>query len=327
MHRPTRRHVLAAGLGAAAAPLAGPARAQWAPSRQMTIVVPWAPGGTTDILARVVAENLRAALGQNVLVENRAGASGNIGSDLVAKAAPDGHTILFGTMSTHVMNAALLSSMPFDGVGDFTPLAKIGFATNTMVVHPSVPAQNVASFVEYVKASPGRIPYASAGAGSTNHICAALFERMTGTEMIHVPYRGGAPAVTDTVGGRTQLFFTAATQSLPHARAGRLRMLAVTEGRRTPLLPDIPTVGETVPGYEMAVWYGAFGPKGLAPEVAERLHAAIVGVMQLPEVKQRMADIGVEVLSETRESFARDLRSEAEKWTRVIRELGIRGEG
>lgn len=320
----TRRAVVS---GLATAAVLSSARAQWAPSRPVTIMVPWAPGGTTDILARVVAENLRPLLGQTVIVENRAGASGNIGSDVVARAAPDGHLILFGTMSTHTMNAALMSSMPFDGVADFTPIAKLGFATNTMVVHPSVPAQNVAAFIEYLKANPGKVPYASAGAGSTNHVCAALFERMTGTEMIHVPYRGGAPAVTDTVGGRTQLFFTAATQSLPHVRAGRLRLLAVTEAQRTSLLPDVPTVGETVPGYEMAVWYGAFGPKNMPAEIADRLNAVINQVMASPEVKNRMAEIGVEVLNVSREAFARDLRTEVEKWTRVIRELGIRGEG
>ncbi len=323
-HAITRRTVLGA-VGASA--VLSSARAQWAPTRSVTIMVPWAPGGTTDILARVVAENLRPLLGQTVIVENRAGASGNIGSDVVAKGTPDGHLILFGTMSTHTMNAALMPTMPFDGVADFTPIAKLGFATNTMVVHPSVPVQNVAAFVEYLKANPGKVPYASAGTGSTNHVCAALFERMTGTEMIHVPYRGGAPAVTDTVGGRTQLFFTAATQSLPHVRAGRLRMLAVTEGRRTPLLPDVPTVGETVPGYEMAVWYGAFGPKNMAAEIADRLNAVINRVMVSPEVKGRMAEIGVEVIEESRDSFARDLRTDAEKWTRVIHELGIRSEG
>jgi tripartite-type tricarboxylate transporter receptor subunit TctC len=313
-------------LGAAALAGAGPARAQWAPSRPVTLVVPWAPGGSTDILARVVAEHLRPALGQPVVVENRAGASGNTGSDVVAKAAPDGQTILFGSMSTHAMNAALFPSMPFDGVEDFTPLAKLAYVTNTMVLHPSVPANTVAEFVAWLKERPGQVPYASAGPGSTNHLCAALFERMTGTQMIHVPYRGGAPAVTDTVGGRTMMFVTASTQSLPHVRAGRLKLLAVTEGRRSALLPDVPTVAETVPGYEMAVWYGAFGPKNMPAEIADRYNAEINRVLMLPEVKARMEAIGVEVVNESRQDFARDLRADFAKWTRVIRELGIRGE-
>lgn len=322
----TRRTGLQLVAGAGAGLIARPAAAEWAPSRPVTIMVPWAPGGSTDILARVVAEQLRGPLGQPVVVENRAGASGNIGSDVVAKAAPDGHTILFGSMSTHAMNHALFPSMPFDGVRDFTPIARLAFVLNTMVLHPSVPATNVQEFIDYLKARPGEVPYASAGPGSTNHLCGALFEQMTGTRMVHVPYRGGAPAVTDTVGGRTMMFVTAATQSLPHVRGGRLKMLAVTEGRRSSLLPDVPTVGETVPGYEMAVWYGAFGPARLPAEITERYNTEINRALMLPAVRSRMADIGVEVVNETPQEFGRALVADAEKWGRVIRELGIQGE-
>ncbi|MBK1662675.1 tripartite tricarboxylate transporter substrate binding protein [Paracraurococcus ruber] len=319
---PTRRAALAAPLAAALLPLAG--RAQGAfPSRPITIMVPWAPGGTTDILARTLAEPLRLALGQPVLIENRSGASGNIGSAVVARAAPDGHSILFNAMNTHAMNHALMKDMPFDGVEDFSPIALLGHALNTMVIHPSVPARTVAEFIAHVRANPGRLSYASAGAGSANHLCAAIFLQMAGLDMVHVPYRGGAPAVLDTVAGQVQLFFSAATQTLPHVNAGRLRLLAVTEGRRSALLPDVPTVGETLPGYELAVWYGALGPRGMPAAVVARLNAELNRAIMQTEVKDRMAAIGVEVANDTPEAFGALMRADAARWGRAIRDLGI----
>ena len=310
-------------LAAPAVLLASPLAAQAVFTRPVRLLVPWAPGGTTDILARIVAEPLGQALGQPVLVENRSGASGNVGSDVVAKAVPDGHTLLFGSMSTHAMNHALMRSMPFDGVADFTPLAMLGFAINTMVVHPSVPAQTLAEFIAYARANPDKVAYASAGPGSTNHLSAALLESMTGIRMVHVPYRGGRPAVTDTVAGQTQVLFSAATQTMPHVEAGRLRLLAVTEAARWSRQPSIPTVAEAVPGYEMAVWYGAFGPKGMAPALQQRLNAELNRIMALPEVKDRLAGMGVEVAPESIEAFARRLQADAEKWGALIRRLGI----
>jgi tripartite-type tricarboxylate transporter receptor subunit TctC len=290
----------------------------------VTIIVPWAPGGSTDILARVVAEHLRQSLKQPVIVENRPGASGNIGSAAVARAAADGYTLLFGSMSTHAMNEALFSSMPFNGVDDFTPISLLAFVTNTMVINPSVPAKTVREFIDYAKANPGKIAYASAGAGSTNHLCAALFERMADIKMVHVPYRGGAPAVLDTVAGQTQLLFSAGTQTLEHVNAGKLTLLAVTENKRAALLPDVPTVAETLPGYEMAVWYGAFGPPGLPKDVVARLNGEINRILVLPEVKKKMADIGVEVVNAAPDEFAATLRADADKWGKLIRELGIK---
>src|SRR5262249_1566554 len=210
----------------------GSAQAQAYPERPITLIVPFAAGGSTDILARIVAEHLRQSLKQPVVIENRSGASGNIGTAVVARAAPDGYTFLFNTMSVHTMNHALVASMPFDGVKDFSPIALLAYVTNTMVVHPSLPAKTVRELIDYAKANPGKIAYASAGPGSTNHLCGALFEKMAGVEMLHVPYRGGAPAVADTVAGQTQLFFTAGTQSLPHVKADKLRLLAVTESKR-----------------------------------------------------------------------------------------------
>jgi tripartite-type tricarboxylate transporter receptor subunit TctC len=192
-----------------------------------------------------------------------------------------------------------------------------------MVTHPSVPATTVREFIDYARANPGKIAYASAGAGSTNHLCGALFEKMAGVQMVHVPYRGGAPAVTGTVAGECQLFFTAGTQSLPHVKAGTLRLLAVTEGKRSELLPDVPTVEEIVPGYEMSVWYGAFGPAGMPRPIIDKLNAEISRILFLPEVKQRMADIAVEVAKLTPEELGELTRKDAEKWGRIIKELGI----
>ncbi len=316
----TRRTALAAGLGLAAAPAFAQDRY---PNRPVSIVVPWAAGGTTDILARVLAEPLRRSLGQPFVVENRSGASGNIGSNVVARSRPDGYSLLFGSMSTHAMNDALFNNMPFNGAEDFTAIALLAYVLNTMVIHPSVPANTVPEFIAYCKANPGKVAYASAGLGSTNHLCAAMFERMAGVEMVHVPYRGGAPAVQDTVGGQTQLFFSAGTQTLGHVRAGRLKLLAVTEGRRSSLLPDVPTVAESVPGYEMAVWYGALGPKDMPADLVTQLNAEINKALMQPEVKDRMAAIGVEVVNESADAFGRTVRADAEKWGRVIRELGI----
>ena len=323
MTAPSRRTILAGLAGVAAAAPLRDARAAPYPEHAITLVVPFAPGGSTDILARIVAEHLRQALGQPVVVENRSGASGNIGTAIVARSAPDGYTFLFNTMSVHTMNHALFAAMPFDGVNDFSPITLLAYVTNTMVVHPSIPADNVAGFIDYAKANPGKIAYASAGVGSTNHLCGALFEKMAQVSMVHVPYRGGAPAVADTVAGQTQLIFTAGTQSLEHVKAGQLRLLAVTEGKRSPLLPDVPTVAETVPGFEMAVWYAAYGPAGLANEIVARLNAEIGRILFLPDVKQGMADIAVEVAKSSPEELATLTRADADKWGNIIKQLGI----
>jgi tripartite-type tricarboxylate transporter receptor subunit TctC len=301
------------------------ALAAW-PEKPVKIVVPWAPGGSTDILARTVADKLARVLGQPVVVENKAGASGNIGSELVAKAPADGYTLLFGSMSTHAINPALMPSMPFRGVEDFTPIAMLAFVTNTVVVHPSVPVGSLGEFLAYAKANPGKVAYASAGPGSTNHLSAALLEKMAGIRMLHVPYKGGAPAILDTVAGQTQMFVTAGTQSLPHVKAGKLKLLAVTEAKRSALLKDTPTVAETIPGYEMAVWYGAFGPKGMPPELTARLNKEINAIMMLPDVRQKMEAIGVEAVNVTPEQFGAAMRADAEKWGKLVKELGIKSE-
>ncbi|MEY4074489.1 MAG: hypothetical protein RJA29_1846 [Pseudomonadota bacterium] len=302
----------------------GPA---WAyPERPLTLIVPWAAGGSTDILARALAEQLTKSMGQPVIVENRAGASGNVGSALVVKARPDGYTLLVGSMSTHAMNPALMPAMPFRGVDDFTPIALMAQVINTLVVHPSLPVTSVKELIAYAKDHPNRLNYASAGSGSTNHLSAVLFERAAGIEMTHVPYKGGAPAVLDTVGNQTQVMFTAATQSLPHVKSGKLRLLGVTEARRSALLADTPTVGETLPGYELSVWYGLFGPPGLPPELVERLNVATNQAMSDPAVKARMAAMGVDVISTSSTQFVTTLRRDADKYGRLIRDLGIKGD-
>jgi tripartite-type tricarboxylate transporter receptor subunit TctC len=304
---------------------AAQAQPQW-PERPVTIIVPWAPGGSTDILARTLSEQLTRTYGQPFVVENRPGASGNIGSNIVAKAKPDGYTLLVGSMSTHAMNGALFTSMPFRPVEDFTPIALVAYVTNTMVVNASVPAATVPEFIAYARANPGKLAYASAGPGSTNHLSAAMFEKAAGIEMLHVPYKGGAPAVLDTVAGQTQVFFSAGTQTLPHVKSGKLKLLAVTEKERSTLLASTPTVAETLPGYELAVWYGMFGPAGLPRELSVRINAEVNRIMQLPEVKEKMAGIGVEVAKLSTAQFQDILARDTAKYTRLIADLGIKPE-
>ena len=323
MKAPSRRRVLAGVAGLAASASLRSASAAPYPERTVTLIVPFAPGGSTDILARIVSDHLQRSLRQPVIVENRTGASGNIGTAAVARSAPDGYTFLFNTMSVHTMNHALFAAMPFDGVGDFSPITLLAYVTNTLVVHPSVPVTSVRELIDHAKANPGKLAYASAGAGSTNHLCGALFEKMAQVSMVHVPYRGGAPAVADTVAGQTQVFFTAGTQSLEHVKAGKLRLLAVTEGKRSSLLTDVPTVAETLPGFEMAVWYAAYGPAGMPKEIVARLNAEIGRILALPEVKKRMADIAVETAQSSPEELASLTRADADKWGRIIRQLGI----
>ena len=302
-----------------------PVQAAW-PDRTVTLIVPWAPGGSTDILARMLSDYLTRSLGQTFIVENKAGASGNIGSNLVAKAKPDGYTLLVGSMSTHAMNQALFSSMPFEPVDDFTPISLVAFVTNTLVINPKIPVNNVAELIAYAKANPKKLNFASAGAGSTNHISAVLFELAAGIQMTHIPYKGGAPAVLDTVAGQTEVLFGAGTQTLPHVKSGKLKLLAVTESTRSPQLPDTPTVAETLPGYELVVWYGAFGPKDLPKEITERLSTEINRIVALPEVRSKMSAIGVEVVTSTPAGFAKTLQQDAAKFTKLIRELKITAE-
>jgi tripartite-type tricarboxylate transporter receptor subunit TctC len=294
------------------------------PDKPITLIVPWAPGGSTDILARAISQQLTRSMGQTVIVENKPGASGNIGAGMVAKAKPDGYTILIDTMSTLVINPSLMENMPFKGAEDFTPIAILANVINTMVINPSVPAKTVAEFIAYAKANPGKLAYASAGSGSTNHLSAEIFKRASGIDMLHVPYKGGAPAVLDTVANQTQVLFSAGTQTLPHVKSGKLTLLAVTEPKRASLLPDAPAVAETLPGYNMSVWYGAYGPAGMPREIVMRLNAEIAKALAVPEVRARMDAMGVEVISSSPDQHVTTLRQDSERFGKIIKELKIK---
>jgi tripartite-type tricarboxylate transporter receptor subunit TctC len=304
---------------------APPLYAAW-PDKPVRIIVPFAPGGTADILARTISTRLHPVLGQPVVVENRPGAAGNIGAELVAKSKPDGYTLLVNLMNPHVVNQALYKSMPFNGVEDFTPIAMLAAVISTMAIHPSVPAKNVKEFIAVARARPGQIAYASAGTGSSTHLNAAVFEKMAGIRMLHVPYKGGAPAVLDTMTGQTQMIITAATQTLPHAKTGRLRLIGVTRAKRVAMLPDVPAIAETLPGYEAVVWFGAFAPAGLPKDITVRLNAEINKLMSAPDTKSVMENMGVEVINTTPEAFQKKLREEAAHWTNVVRKYGIKAE-
>ena len=296
------------------------------PDKPITLIVPWAPGGSTDIIARAIGQQLTASMGQQVLVENRAGASGNLGASVVAKAKPDGYTVLIDTMTTLAVNPALIASMPFKASEDFTPFALVANVVNTMVVNPSVPAKTVREFIAYAKANPTKLAYASAGNGSTNHLAAEMFKRAAGVEMLHVPYKGGAPAVADTAGNQTQVLFSAGTQTLPHVKAGRLNLLAVTEPQRSALLPDVPTVAETLPGFNMSVWYAAYGPAGMPRALVERLNAEINKALAMPEVRARLGSIGVDVVQSTPEQLASALLKDSERYGKMIKDLNIKAD-
>jgi len=296
------------------------------PNKPIRFIVPWAPGGSTDVLARAVGQKLTESWGQPVLIENRPGASGNLGSDVIAKAAPDGYNILVGSMSTHAMNGALYDKMPFKPVDDFAPVAILAYVTNVLAVHPSVKANTIPEIIAYAKANPGKLNYASAGSGSTNHLSAALFEKMANVQLTHIPYKGGAPAVTDLVGGQVDMLFTGSTNVLAHVKAGKLKLIAVTEARRAKVLPDLPTVAETIPGYEMAVWYGMFAPAGTPPELVNKLNAEVNRIMQLPDVSARMAPLGAEAVARSAPEFSRILKADEVKWNRIIKEVGAKAE-
>lgn len=305
--------------------IAPPLHAAW-PEKPVRIIVPFAPGGSADILARTVSNKLNAVLGQPVIVENRPGAAGNIGTEVVAKSKPDGYTLLVGLMNTHVVNQALYKNMPFDGVEDFTPIAMLAAVISTMAIHPSVPAKNVKEFIAVARSRPGQLAYASAGTGSSTHLNAEVFEKMAGIRMLHVPYKGGAPAVLDTVTGQTQMIITAATQTLPHVKTGRLRLLGVTRAKRVAMLPDVPAIAETLPGYEAVVWFGAFAPAGLPKDITARLNIEINKLMSAPDTKSVMENMGVEIINITSEEFRKKLREEAAHWTNVVRKYGIKAE-
>lgn len=318
----TRRGIWAAAL---AAPALVQAQAQEWPNRPVRIVVPYPPGGPTDIVARVTAVGLQADLGQSFVVENRAGAGGSIGAGEVARAAPDGSTFMVNA-SAHVIVPHLQRNMPFDSLVDFTPVTEIVKVPLILVVNEAVPARSVAELIALVRAQPGRISYASSSIGGAPHLAGELFKLMTRTDMTHVPYRGSGPALQDLLGGTVQVMFDSLASSAAHIRSGRLRALAVTTAARLPANPQLPTVAETVPGYEIATWYGMWGPKNLPPAIAARMQQAVARMAVSPDSAARFTAMGADPIASTPEAFAGFVRTEYERWGRLVRDADIKAE-
>ena len=321
-----RRTALAtlAGLAVGAAVLPASVLAQPAfPSKLITIIVPFSAGGTTDILARIVAQGLTTELGQPVVIDNRPGAGGNIGGLLASKAPADGYTLLMGTVGTHAINASLYKKMPFDPVKDFAPLTRVANVPNLLVANPKQPYKSVKELMAYAKAHPGQVNYASSGSGTSIHLSGELFKSMAKADMVHVPYKGSAPAVTDLLGNQVGIMFDNMPSAIQHVRSGKLIPLAVTTAKRSPELPDVPTIAEAgVPGYEATSWFGMLAPAATPAPIVAKLNAALVKVLAQPDVKKKINDQGAEVYSETPAQFAAFIKSESVKWGKVVRESG-----
>jgi tripartite-type tricarboxylate transporter receptor subunit TctC len=321
-----RRSFLHLAAGAAALPAVSRiARAQAYPSRPVRIVLPFAPGGGADTLARLMGQWLSERLGQQFIVENRPGAGGNVGTEAVVKSPPDGYTLLLaGTPNT--INAMLYDKLNFNFVRDIAPIAAIIRQPLVMAIHPSVPAKTVPEFIAQAKANPGNINMASGGNGTTPHVAGELFKMMTGVNLVHVPYRGAGPALTDLIAGQVQVYFAQMMPSIEYIRAGKLRPLAVTIATRSDALPDIPTVSEFVPGYEASTWAGVGAPKGTPIEIVDKLNNEINAALANPKFKARLADLGATVLPGTPADFGKLIADETEKWGKVIRSANIKVE-
>jgi len=321
---PKRRTLLAlAGAGALAlAPLAAQAQAAF-PSKALTIVVPFSAGGTTDILARVVGQYMAKDLGQPVIVDNRAGAGGNIGAQMVARAAPDGYTLLMGTVGTHAINQSLYKKMAFDPIKDFAPLSRVALVPNLLVANPSQPYKSVKELIAYAKANPGKVSFASSGSGTSIHLSGEMFQQMAGVDMQHIPYKGSAPALTDLLGGQTAIMFDNMPSVIGHVKAGKLRPLAVTTPQRSPALPEVPTIAEAgVPGYSATSWFGLLVPAGTPAPVIAKLNGSILKALADPEVRKKLAEQGAEPHGEKPEQFAEFIRSETAKWGETVKKSG-----
>ena len=304
-----------------------PACAQEYPRKAIRLIVPFAPGGGNDTVARAIAQSAGTSLGQPVVVDNRAGAGGMLGAELAARAPPDGYTLFLGGVSSHAINPNLHAKLPYDPVKDFAPITLIASAPSVLVVNPSLPARTLAEFTALAKASPGRINYASNGNGSSAQLAAVLYESMAGVQMVHVPYKGLAPALVDLLAGEVQAMFSSVVAIVPNIKAGRLRALAVTGKRRAALLPEVPTLDESgVPGYEAGSWYGILAPAGTPQAVVAKLHEAIVRALAQPEVRERLVSEGAEVIGSTPEAFAAHITAELARMGKLIRDAGIRME-
>jgi len=320
------RNLLATIVAGAALGLSPGALGQSYPTKPIKIVVPFAVGGIADTFARVIAQKVTEAWGQPVVVENKAGAGGNIGADLVAKSPPDGYTLVMGSIGTHAVNPHLVKNMPYDAQKDFVPIAHVLEAEGLLVVNPSVAAKSVPELIAAAKSQPGKLSYASAGVGTASHLAGELFKIMAGVDMTHVPYKGNSPAITDVMGGQAQMIFATMPTVIQQAKAGRLRPIAVIGAARAKAVPDIPTVAETLPGFEVGNWVGLFAPAGTPPEIVKRWNAEVQKIMTSADVEPRLEAEGARFVPTTPESFAAFQRSESARWGKMIREAGIKVE-
>lgn len=322
--RPVR--LLAAGACLVVAGLVSlqPVSAQSYPVKPIRIIVPYPPGGTTDILTRLIGQKLTEAWQQQVVIENRAGASGNIGAEAVVRAPGDGYTLLSAS-TVHTVNPSLYSKLAYDPLKDFTAITLLAQVANILVIHPSLPVKTVREFIAFAKKRPGELYFSSAGNGSAPHLTAEMFKTRTGVNIVHVPYKGAAPAMTDLLAGHVVLTFATAPSAVPYVQADRLRALGVSSATRIPALPDVPTIAEAgVPGYEAVGWNGLTGPPGMAPAVIDKLNGEIVKMLRAPETIKRLADLGLETRTSTPSEFADFMKAEVVKWAKVVRDSGVK---
>jgi tripartite-type tricarboxylate transporter receptor subunit TctC len=320
--------ILRSALAASALALASAGQGALAadyPEKPVRLVVPFPPGGGADNLARLIMPKVAHALGQSIVIENKPGAGGNVGAEYVARAAPDGYTLLYGTNGTHSINASLYRNLRFDPIKDFAPISRMTEIAAMLVVNPKLPVNSVAELIRYAKGHPGQLNFASAGNGTTSHLAGELFKTMAGIDIVHVPYRGGALAVTDLIGGQVQMMIDVMPNAYPLAKDGRVRGLAVSTARRFPGAPDYPTIAESgVPGFEASAWDGVFAPAGTPEPVIARLNAAIRQALEDPEIIDALRARGARPVPGTPESFARHIASSSEKWAKVVRASGAK---
>lgn len=302
----------------------GAAHAQY-PTKPIKIVVPFPAGGTTDILARAVAADLQKAFGQAVVVENKAGAGGNIGSDSVAKSSPDGYTLLMGTVGTHAINVSLYPKMPYDAVKDFAPVSLVAGVPNVLVAWPSFPVNSVKDLVDAAKKAPDKITFASSGSGTSIHLSGELFKQLAGVQMTHVPYKGSSAALPDVISGQVNVMFDNAPSVIQHIRGGKLKAIAVTSDKRSPALPGVPTIAESgLPGFEASSWFGVLAPAATPKDIVDKLSGAIAKSLQTPEMKERLAGQGAVAVGNTPEQFSAHIKSEIDKWSKVVKASGAK---
>ncbi len=297
------------------------AYAQTWPTKPVRFIVPFTPGGGNDTIARLIGQKLSGSLGQQVIIDNRAGAGGTIGAEAAARAAPDGYTMFLAGVATHGINPNLRKKLPYDPVKDFEPVSLIAQAPLLVVVHPSLPARNTRDLIALAKAKPGQLTYASNGAGGSSHMAVELFNMMTNTRMLHVPYKGLSPALTDLISGQVQVMFSSAVAMLPQVKSGRLRVIAMTGGKRSPALPDVPTVAESgVPGYETGSWYGVVMPAGTPKPIVARLGKEIAAIAKSPEINERLVEDAAIPAGSTPEEFGAFIRKELARWAKVVQQ-------